>query len=54
MKTTKCEMKNSLGAFNYLLDIAKESISKIEDRVIETIQKEKKWNAKQEKSICKL
>lgn len=30
-------MKNSLGAFNYPLDIAKESISEIEDRVIETI-----------------
>ena len=40
MKSTVCEMKNTLVGISGSLDVAEEKISEFEDRTIETIQYE--------------
>lgn len=39
IKTTKCDVKNTLNRINSVFDIAKEKINSLEDREIETLQK---------------
>lgn len=40
MKTTICEMKNTLNGVNGILDIAKEKIKELEGKAIKPIQNE--------------
>lgn len=42
MKTTKCDMKNTLNVINSRLDIAEKMISELRDIIKETIQNKTK------------
>lgn len=57
MRTTKCEVKNTLDGKNGKLDLAKEKISELKHIEIETIQSETQREIrifKNEKSISEL